>query len=283
MKNSINIIIIVLCILLSVSCRDLNNDSLTISSENQASKIELIDNPLQPIQIDTVIAGDYGNYLDMFVPTDYTLAIRAVNNHTLNRKVITSVARKNKDNGHEDLSEKFLLNGMRIKSSTYTKADSDLSSVFGNHANLSISGDQRTKSDNEGHDLYVPEIINISSPAIGTDENKYPLCDFSNFVLRWNQDLKNDNGVMIMVTWGGTTIIGESYPDTYVRRIDIVPDTGEATINPHMFDDIPDTALCNILVARGNVEIFQDDDESIQLLGESHESFPFILIRNLDR
>ena len=99
--------------------------------------------------------------------------------------------------------------------------------------------------------------------------------------MKWNADSNNENGVLVIIEWDGTMILGEHYPDTYVRRVDCFPDLGELTINPHMFDDIPDTALCKLYIGRGSVDNFLSDNYSYKILSETHESLDFILIRNL--
>ena len=75
--------------------------------------------------------------------------------------------------------------------------------------------------------------------------------------------------------------IGEQYSDTSIERLDIVPDTGEITLNPHLFDDIPDAAVCTLYIGRGATDIYQIDNDSYKIIGESHESLKFILIREL--
>ena len=66
-----------------------------------------------------------------------------------------------------------------------------------------------------------------------------------------------------------------------IRAFDVVDDTGETTLNPHMFDDIPDTAMCFLTVMRGTVEYDVDDETSYLFLVECSETIPFVLIRNI--
>lgn len=64
---------------------------------------------------------------------------------------------------------------------------------------------------------------------------------------------------------------------------DLVVDSGEAFINPAMFKDIPDTALCTLTILRGNVENVLAGDVSCKLVGSTCDSIQFVLIRNVVR
>lgn len=89
-------------------------------------------------------------------------------------------------------------------------------------------------------------------------------------------------------------VFGNHYENTHIRATDLYDDTGECTLNPHIFDDIPDTALCFLTIIRGNA-IFEDvgnteDAEEIEdnngtsylFAAECSETIPFVLIRNID-
>ncbi len=283
MKN--NKLPILLIAISFISCKDfIRNETPDILSEHKSTKISLIDNPMKPVQVNDVIASDYDDYMEMFVPTNYTIAVKSARNPFLDGEIIsTSII--NNSRYYDDKDIDFYVNGMRIESNTYSKAgtkSADFDSIYGRLAKFSMSNGVHTKSNNEEYSLYIPETIRISSPKIEAKEDEYPLCDYSSFVLRWNADLKNEKGVVLIVMWNGLMVVGESYSDTYVQRIDVVPDNGEITINPHMFDDIPDTAICKLIIGRGNVEVIQKEEVSYKFFGESHEVIPFILVRNID-
>jgi len=283
MKKIITIILSVFVAISVTNCHDYNEIGTSETSDNHLSaKINLTNNPLNPIQIDTVIAYDYGKYIEMFIPTDYTAVIRSFKNPFFNDEIVDSFIESDKD--EENTSKEIFLNNFKLKSEVFTKSDNEgtgITSVFGSVVSFNVSDKIGVKSSEENTSFYLPDVIRIESPKIEREEDEYPLCDYSNFVVRWNIDANNENGVVIMVTWNGTTVVGESYPDTYVRRIDVVPDNGEVTINPQMFDDIPDTAICSLIVGRGNTEISQEDGDSYKFIGESHEVIPFILVRNI--
>lgn len=62
---------------------------------------------------------------------------------------------------------------------------------------------------------------------------------------------------------------------------DLLYDTGEAFLNPDIFNGIPDTALCTLTILRGNVENVLINDYSCKIAAETHQSIQFILIRNV--
>jgi len=132
-------------------------------------------------------------------------------------------------------------------------------------------------------ELYIPEIINITAPEVKSENEMFPLCYYDGFVLKWNPDLKNENGVLVVVEWYGTMVFGADNPDAYVRHVDLLPDNGEAVLSNHLFDDIPDTALCHLMVIRGDLENVIIDNASHKLVGETHASLPFVLIRELSQ
>ena len=60
--------------------------------------------------------------------------------------------------------------------------------------------------------------------------------------------------------------IGEQYSETSIERLDVVPDSGEVTLNPHLFDNIPDAAVCTLYLGRGASDIYQIDEESYKII-----------------
>ena len=130
-------------------------------------------------------------------------------------------------------------------------------------------------------ELYAPEIVRIEFPSsVVTKENPTPVCHYKDFVVRWNADSNNENGVSIITRWMGIVAFGDDYPPTEVIHVATFPDTGQATLDESMFDDMPDAAFCHLIVARGDVENLNSDDETYQLLAETHDVLGFVLIRN---
>ena len=74
-------------------------------------------------------------------------------------------------------------------------------------------------------ELYVPEIVQIAFSSIHEDED-FPLCYYQDYVVRWNPDSDNSNGIIICVKWIGLMVYGDDYPSTYVQHYICVPDNG---------------------------------------------------------
>ncbi len=144
----------------------------------------------------------------------------------------------------------------------------------------SISG-----NNDEEFEMYVPEEIHITSPQIQTEEELYPLCYYRNLTLKWNADPQNELGVLIVVEWFGTMLIGFDYQDIFVRRVDYAEiDNGEILLDDEIFEGIPDSALCHLTILRGAVKnIMVDDETAFKVLAETHASLPFVLVRNIKR
>ncbi len=131
--------------------------------------------------------------------------------------------------------------------------------------------------------MYIPNIVNITSPKIEKEEELFPFCYYKDFEISWNADSENMNGLVVMLEWHGITLKGEK-KSVFVRNIDIIEsDNGSAKLNDKLFDNIPNNAIAYITLLRGNVTILENfiSDESFRLAAESHAILPFVLVRNL--
>lgn len=167
-----------------------------------------------------------------------------------------------------------------------TKSDDrDFKALFGSEVVFSVQSRIPTKNGSETSEtdisMYVPEELNITSPRMDTEEELLPACYFDGFQIQWNADSNNENGVLAIVEWIGDMLLGEDFPSTYIRRICIFEDTGTAILPTSLFEGIPDAAVCNLTLIRGNIETMSIEDESYKVLAESHEYMSFILIREI--
>ena len=132
--------------------------------------------------------------------------------------------------------------------------------------------------------MYIPEQISITSPPVETKVDQFPMCYFKNFVLRWNKDLKNKNGLVVSVVWTGVMYAGEQRIGITVRNIDFnEEDDGEFILDEKIFEGIPDVAIAYITILRGNINIVILDDGTTKVFGDSHAILPFILIKDFDK
>ncbi|MDR0605362.1 MAG: hypothetical protein LBG80_13765 [Bacteroidales bacterium] len=178
-----------------------------------------------------------------------------------------------------------LINGRNISTlNLATKSQDIVSDLYGKDVSFTISPVTKSQDDSsKSISLYIPEIVEITSPKIETEEYLYPYCYYKDFVLRWNSDLKNENGLIVIVEWYGSYFDGQ-HENRYVRNGDLISiDDGEEVLNNELFDDIPDNALCYITLLRGNLENIELLEENLAYLvaGESHAVLPLVLVRDL--
>lgn len=132
--------------------------------------------------------------------------------------------------------------------------------------------------------MYIPNLVEITSPKIENTVELFPYCYYKDFVLKWNADTNNKNGLVVAVEWYGINVKGEKVGE-FVRNIDVIPnDNGQATLNNQLFDNIPQNAIAYITLLRGNIEVIKnniDSSELYRLGAETHAILPFIMIKNL--
>ncbi|MDR0828915.1 MAG: hypothetical protein LBN95_02235 [Prevotellaceae bacterium] len=194
----------------------------------------------------------------------------------------------------------FAVNNMNVKDLTQNLQPLQPANTqfFGNEVSFSLfnenstSGVMKTPANDETSSgtikMYVPELLNITSPNIATPEDLLPYCYYKDFVLGWNADPKNENGLVVVVEWHGMDIYGNEYKK-YVRNADIITnDNGQAVLNNKLFDGIPQGALVNLQLIRGSIEIVGDftneegKTEEFRLVAATQAILPFILVREIE-
>lgn len=151
----------------------------------------------------------------------------------------------------------------------------------------SVNGLQRVSSQDTTLTMYVPNLVEVTSPKIEKTSDLFPYCYYKDFELKWNADSKNDNGLVVIVEWTGMNIKGEKTAK-YIRNIDIISnDNGSAVLNEKLFDNIPENAIAYITLLRGSISMVEDylanegQGQSYRVVAESHAVLPLILVRNL--
>ncbi len=174
-----------------------------------------------------------------------------------------------------------------LKSSPITKGHDLFNSWYGQDVKFILSSNSKLKSassaDTVAIEMYVPELVEILSPPIETAQELYPYCYYDNFILKWNADVNNENGLVVIVEWLGTVLSEDVDEATYVRNIDVInEDDGEVVLNSKLFDNIPNKALAYVTLLRGNIEIAELDSTSYRVFGESHAILPMVLVREIN-
>ena len=175
------------------------------------------------------------------------------------------------------------INGKDVFSPATKAGDGAIAEMFGEIVNFDFSEmGVPTKGIRVGNiHMYVPAPVRISFPVYDENNHRAPLCYDKDFVVRWNGDSQNKNGVMVIVRWDGTVLFGNDYESSEVIHFKNVPDTGSAKLDDSMFEGIPDTAYCSLLLLRGDVENIDIDELDYQVLAETHDILDFVLVKNI--
>ena len=243
-----------------------------------------------PIVEETVIPGNHQGYLPFLKETENIIGISSTKDSPVDEAWVNSyIVRRDQDGiGGSTTAEPIVVmaNGKDLTTITPPTRSGDRAGheLFGRDVRIQISRNPLTRSDEEeeaGVDLYSPVEIEITAPRVDQAQDLLPLCYYDGFLLKWNQDENNPNGVVIILQWTGEKVVGEEVAETAVRRTVIVEDTGSVVLDKHMFDGIPDTAVCHLTILRGDIEILDYENETYKVLTETHEFLSFILIREI--
>ena len=290
-------ILIVLCGLCMISCAKQESGGAGDNSAEFFSLLSSDNDDYQPHKVNEALKGDYKNYEKFFEGTDYEIGISSSKDGALpggsriscisgKSQIRKAIATKSSIDGLPPI--KSFVDGVEISQENIratTKSSTGIMDCFGKVVKFTFGNDNGTRASGEGMgeaDMYVPAAIEFLFPRAETEEDLNPLCYYKNFVIRWNKDENNANGVLVVIDWTGSMVLGNDIADTQVCRIATFPDTGEALLSEEMFDGIPDTALCDMMILRGNVENVEQGGYSYKLLGKTHQQISFILIRELE-
>ena len=190
-----------------------------------------------------------------------------------------------------DLSNNIPSGLQRIKAAAPVLYGQNVSFTLSRNIPQNIKGSQKSKSSilsDTTVTMYVPELVEISSPKVETSKDLMPYCFYKDFVLKWNTDLKNENGLVVVVEWSGMYVTGQK-ENKYVRNIDVITDdNGSTTLKNEIFNGIPENAIAFITLLRGNIAIVDDyyskqgNVDPYSLIADTHAILPFVLVRNLN-
>jgi hypothetical protein len=168
-------------------------------------------------------------------------------------------------------------NSLVLASSTNYNA-SQFSSLFGNTVTFQV-GDTAALYFN----LYIPQIIQITSPPITTTADLLPFCYYNQMQISWNADQNNPDGILVAVEWNGAMYEGDRVENTLVRNVDIIAnDNGATVLDNDMFLDIPDLAIATLYLIRGKSAIYEiQNSASIKLGGASIAELPIVVIKDM--
>lgn len=280
-KNTYLLIAIAIYGIIIVAC------GKTADSANTAVQEKKVVESLKPTNASRMVkflSSDPKAYINFYAATDYEFGLISSRTNPLTKPSSYAFSRKGRTTEDPGLgvpvNQSLQINGIETNEALKTKSNSNepLADFFGKKMVFRIGSQTKSGAFDE-NELYIPEIVSITSPRITDASELHPRCDINNFVIRWNADPLNENGVIIKIAWGGTVLFGHHLDGSQVILADLFPDTGEATLPLQMFEGIPDTALCELTIMRGNVDAIMVDDYSYKMGGASSETMSFILLR----
>ena len=281
-----------------LSCTDKGTTILNNCEEEGVISLSISKNKdYQPHIINEAIMGNYGNYLKYFEGTDYEIGISSSKDGLLPRGTSISCISGPSQIKKSSLTRsaegelpviRSFVDGLELSRNNLlpTRSSNGITDCFGKTVTFSFKSENAPTRSSEGDsgevDMYVPKAIELLFPYAETKEDLFPLCYYKDFIIRWNEDEKNENGVLVMIDWNGSMILGDDISGAHVCRIAVFPDNGEARLTERLFEGIPDTAKCELLLMRGNVDNIEQENYSYKLVGETHQLFSFILIREIE-
>jgi len=276
-------ILIIGLVILSACSKEPN-----ITNENQNSYINEVS--------ENIIATEPSVYSNYFNNEGPMVGYSSMQEHSLADNSLNSVnTESNSSLKSGKTSFSVFANGIDIVTSQSSLKSSQLNANnnlfenwYGKNVEFIIKKDGLLKSgslsEQDTINMYIPNLVHITSPEIKVEKELFPFCYYDNFKLAWNPDVDNKNGLVVIVEWNGTVLSEDGDSKEYIRNIDVIPnDNGEVILNSQLFNNIPDRALTYVTLLRGNISLVESGGITYSLFGESHAVLPIILIRDIDK
>lgn len=180
---------------------------------------------------------------------------------------------------------KIRLNGQILDYSQHNINNDTSLDYYGKTLNLSIENQnpnyQARSTEDSNIEVYIPELIEITNPKkrVGTENS--PLVDANNFVVEWNADPNNEEGLVVLAEYLGTCAVPGNNSNEYILNADYIElDNGYFKLNPSIFEGMPNLAFVQIILLRGNIVIEEIEGELYKFIFESHHRLPIILVKD---
>jgi len=169
----------------------------------------------------------------------------------------------------------YFVNDLSLKFAEKRYAASDLTQkeinqylenfIFGKEVNFS---NKRDKKDIFKVPLYIPELIQISGTEDKIAETNLIRINRESYSFRYNKDDKNDNGLLILLSFNGESYdmnLGDFQPtasEIIFRAVHVKnSDAGEVDIPSELFEGIPSNGIVTLYIGRGNGKVIKYNDE----------------------
>lgn len=254
---------------------------------NQNNSGENFEEPTSSTLVDEYNLVSYQKtvYEDYFKKTDNEIGFAALKPNSIQEVSLQTRI----DYSDKEIEIEFN-NGLLSKSESGIKLGvNEQNAIFGKQVSFSVfkkgnKGNTRAKIIEDDLEMYVPELVEILSPKIQTQEELFPVCYYDNFIIEWNADPNNKEGLVVIAEYfGNNAIPSNSEETTHVLNVDYIKeDTGKTVLNKELFKDIPDLSFAHIILLRGNVAIEEIEGKLYKFFAETHVRLPIILSKNLD-
>ena len=261
--------------ILSVLIIGCNNDEQEIPSN-----IETQETIVESVSKYNLLDYSQNAYHDFFKKSDNKIGFSSLKPNSISQpSMIKNFSTKS------DISKtSIFVNNQKISISTSAGKKSELgSTIYGKKNTFSIiKEDENGKTSEQSVELYVPNLLNITNPSVANEEELMPLCYSEGFVLEWNADPNNEEGLVIIAEYFGENVIPENSDDSHLQNVDVIEnDNGRVVLNASIFYNIPNLAMVDLILLRGNVKIEEIDGETYKFYAETHQRMPLILVKDL--
>ncbi|MEP6261610.1 MAG: hypothetical protein ABJ092_08535 [Gillisia sp.] len=255
--------LLILFVLILTSCEQ--EDHFEEVNESGAQMENIFSNKYKLLNITPNIYHSY------FQKTDNTLGISALKYHGNPNYSFVEKIDGNSNN------KAFFLNQKSRKIDHF-----DPTEIYGKTMDLKFN--KKSTKDTIHKSFYIPKKLIISKTIQQTETKISILAYYKSFLLEWNADPKNGEGLILAVEYLGESLSNEgSNENLNVVNVDYIEnDNGKYILNEAMFDNIPNLSFINIILLRGNVDISEIEGESYKTYVESHERIPVLLVKDLN-
>ena len=171
------------------------------------------------------------------------------------------------------------------KSGTTLVAKVEANEIFGRTMKVNFKNKSgktfKDGSSSKEIEMYIPQQLTITNPKVETEEDLMPFCYFEDFVLEWNADTENTEGLVVVAEYSGISAIPANDKRIHIVNTDVIKeDNGRAVLDNKIWEGIPNSGVVTLSLMRGNVKIEEIDEENYKFFAEAHVVLPIILIKD---
>ncbi len=270
--KTINYKISIVLVIVLFACNNNETEDLeNISTHKTITKLEVSYNLLD------ITPNVYHDY---FKRTDYSAGISSLKSSSLSEHSIVKRINIKDQNKRQSL----LINNKTIDqiSNSNKISRNEGQSIYGKTISFKINTGDLSRDENE-IEMYVPDLVEITNPQVNNPDEQFPVCYSENFILKWNVDPNNKEGLVIVAEYFGDNAIPENDTNRHILNTDVIDlDDGHAVLNNDLFKDIPNLSIVHLILLRGNVTIEEIEGELYKFFAESHVRLPLILLKDLN-